>query len=148
VSVTAIEASSNLVLGEVPGVHDSKAPVVPGAASVGLAICCGIAAAAGTARVRESAADLASSTHGRVGLTSVSDVEIRLVSTDCVTFSATANAVWDPFDTVVRDNIEVGVGPLGQEALWVGKRCCRRTCGKKEKRWAMKAHDECAGWAV
>lgn len=146
--MTAIEASSNLVLGEVPGVHDSKAPVVPGAASVGLAVCCGIAAAAGTARVRESAANLASSTHGRVRLTSVSNMEIRLVTTDCIALSASTNAVWDPFDTVVRDNVEVGVGPPGQEALWFGKRCCRSTCGKKEKRWAMKAHDGCADWAV
>jgi len=131
VSVATIEATStNLVLGKIPGIHNSKAPVVPGGASVGLTVCRGVAAAAGAARILKPSANLASRTHSRVGLASMSDVEIRLVTTDCIAFSAAANAIWDVLDTVMRDNIKVGVGPFGQEGADIGERCCDSPCGK------------------
>ena len=60
VPVAAIEATlTNLVFGEVPGIHDSKAAAVPLSTNIGLAVVWTVAAAGGTARVLETSADLA-----------------------------------------------------------------------------------------
>ena len=122
----------DLVLREVPGVHDSIATLVPGTTNVGLAVCWIVAGGTGTARILEASADLASGTHGRVGLTAMGDVEIRFVATNRIAFRAAAVALVDVFDTVVVDDSEIGVCPFRQQAL-VGERGCRSTCDEEKK---------------
>ena len=134
VPVTTIAATSrDLVLRKVPGVHDRIAALVPGATNVGLTVGWIVTAAAGTAGVVETTADLAGGAHSRIGLTSMSDVQIRFVTANCVAFSATAEALRDVLDTAVRDNREVRVGPLGQEVLGVSERCCGSACDEEEE---------------
>lgn len=134
VPVTTIAATSrDLVLREVPGVHDRIAALVPGTTNVGLAVGWIVTAAAGTAGVVETTADLAGGAHSRIGLTSMSDVQVRFVTANCVALSTTAEVLRDVLDAAVRDNREVGVDPLGQEVLGVSERRCGSACDEEEE---------------
>ena len=146
VSVTAIEATvANLVFREVPGIHDSKAAVIPLSTNVGLAVVWTVAAGGGTARILETATDLTPGAYGRVGHTPMGDVKIGLIMSNRVALSAVTNVGRNVFDTVMRDSLEVGVCPCSQQGAGIGERCCNCPCSKEEKWRGMEVHDGCSG---